>query len=283
MSETNTLISWPNWLSTLRQKQIVSPILEDPRTKLVPGSILGHSKESILGEAIGWGQADFSMTWRDLSPADRALLYAYFNQKGHIDELLIAFHQLFHSHVFELPPVLIDLGCGPFTAGLAFSSALPALKSFKYIGIDRASSMTELGEALALEAGQNIECERFWAQSVKDLIWPHGASYQEVIIIASYLLASPTVDIDEVLSDLTILLNKISLGSSCILYTNSIKPYPNRKLPELEETLSKHGFSKVVNENGSINRGSHPAGQQRKLRYALYVRQELNTLPLAAD
>ena len=247
------------------------------------GTILGHTKMDILGEAIEWGQADFSEAWRDLSPADLALLYAYFNQKGHIDELRIAFHQLFHSYGFEKPPVLIDVGCGPFTSGLAFTSALPAVKCFKYIGIDRALSMMELGEALALEASRFVECERFWSQDIKNVSWPYGVSYQDVIVVVSYLLASPTVNISEVVSDLAMLINKVSLGSSCVLYTNSVKPNPNRKLPELEEALTQNGFRHVVNENGIINRGSHSAGQQREFRYALYFRQELDTLPLATD
>jgi hypothetical protein len=283
MSTKNPSNSWPDWLSQLRKTKIVTPIVEDPRTKQRPGTILGHTKNEILREAIGWGQADFSEAWRDLSPADRALCYAFFNQSGHIDELLNAFHQLFHSHDFELPPILIDIGCGPFTSGLAFTSALPGVKCFKYIGIDRALSMTELGETLALEASRHVECERFWAKNIKELAWPYGASYQEVIVIASYLLSSPTVNINEVVSDLTMLINKISLGSSCVLYTNSAKPYPNRKLPALAEALSLNGFNNVVNENGRINRGTHSAGQERELRYALYVRQERDTLPLATD
>jgi hypothetical protein len=263
--------------------QIVSPILEDTRTKQQPGSILGHIKGDILDEAIGWGQADFSEPWRDLDPSERALLYAFFNQPGHIDELLIAFHQLFHSHVYRLPPVLIDVGCGPFTAGLAYSAALPAIRGYNYIGIDRAKSMTELGESLALAAGHNVSCQRIWAHNIRDVAWPYGVSYREVIVIASYLLASATVDIEDVVDGLTALLNKISLGASCILYTNSAKTYPNRRMPDFEKALFKKGFKKIVSEIGKFNRSSSAAGQERELRYALYVRQELDFLPLGTD
>ena len=65
-------------------------------------------------EAIGGGQADFDAPCGDLTPDDLALLYAYLNQKGHLEELVAAFGQLL-TRSKPPNPIVVDIGCGPFT------------------------------------------------------------------------------------------------------------------------------------------------------------------------
>ncbi len=95
------------------------------------------------------GQADFDSPCGGLSSDDLALLYAYWIQLGHVEELVEAFGQHLSGCNIDRP-VVIDLGCGPFTGGLAVASALEPPNGFTYIGMDRASAMRRLGERLAL-------------------------------------------------------------------------------------------------------------------------------------
>ena len=60
-------------------------------------------------------------------------------RRGHLEELTAAFRMLFgKSPVNE--PIVVDLGCGPCTGGLAIAGALGEQPSFDYIGVDRSSA-----------------------------------------------------------------------------------------------------------------------------------------------
>jgi hypothetical protein len=102
----------PSWLIDLRRELITNVLRDDPRT-VGRSDQLGVSTDRIFSEVIGGGQADFDAPWEHLSPDDRVLLYAHWNQIGHIEELHHAFTQLLGASTIS-DPVVIDLGCGPW-------------------------------------------------------------------------------------------------------------------------------------------------------------------------
>ena len=104
-------VKLPQWLQDVRQVEIVDRVRNDPRSR--PGTFFGLTRAEAM-DCIDWGQAQFDESWRDMSPADRALLYAYFNQKGHLEELTEVFQRVFANQTPEAP-IVIDLGCGPAT------------------------------------------------------------------------------------------------------------------------------------------------------------------------
>ena len=110
-------VELPQWLQELPTSEVVRPVLDDPRS--VHGSSLGLSSQEAL-DVIEWGQAPFDEPLGDLSPEDRVLLYAYFNQKGHLEELTDAFRKIFANKVLK-DLIVVDLGCGPGTGGLALA------------------------------------------------------------------------------------------------------------------------------------------------------------------
>ncbi len=110
-------VSLPEWLKELRNTEIVRRVHNDPRS--TAGAVLGIAREAAM-EAAGWGQADFDSTWGSLTAEDRVLLYAHFFQKGHLEELYEAFRQIF-ADTHPDNPIVVDLGCGPFTGGLALA------------------------------------------------------------------------------------------------------------------------------------------------------------------
>jgi hypothetical protein len=85
----------PNWLVRLRRQEIIDVVNNHPTTH--DNLVLNLSAEEIFNQVIGGGQADFDTPYLHLSGAERALLYAYFNQLGHLEELIEAFSQLFKN------------------------------------------------------------------------------------------------------------------------------------------------------------------------------------------
>lgn len=274
----------PSWIHSLRRSEVVDRIDHDPRTSA--DHPLGVHRDRVFNEVIGGGQADFAAPWGPLSPDDRALLYAYMNQKGHVLELLSAFRMLLARSGGLRSPVVLDLGCGPFTAGLAISDVLGGGTPWTYVGVDRAESMRTLGERLARAApphGYAASVERIWRPSVADVEWKSAPSWRPVIIVASYLLASPTLSVDELVSQTVELLDTIGRGPVTLLYTNSQYDGPNRNFPNFRRALEAHGFSVVADDQGEVRVAEFRGERLRKLRYALFQRQARDVLNIGGS
>ena len=231
--------------------------------------------------AIRGGQADFDDPRGDLSSDDLALLYAYLNQKGHLEELITAFSQLFADSA-EKPqnPVVVDLGCGPFTGGLALAATFGHNTCFDYIGIDCADSMRRLGERLAHSSLVPGRVTTHWAARINALQWEEPPGWREVIVIISYLFASPTLDAEVVFMELDRLLRQLGYGAVTLLYTNSTREELNRQYPGFRQRLERAGFRVWADDQGEIAIERRSGSQERKLRYALFRRPQQETLAL---
>jgi hypothetical protein len=243
----------PPWLKTLRDSEIVGRVKNDPRT--AAGKLLGVEPDRVKNEVICWGQADFDAPWEHLSADERALLYAYFNQLGHIEELTEAFRMLFAATRPTDPPIVVDLGCGPFTGGLAMAGVLGPELPFTYIGVDRAAAMHRLGEALAVAAERldgMRDVQRLWSKDLASLRWVSPPSWPPVFVIVSYLLASPTLDATALITELEGLLAQLGRGPVTVLYTNSTTSQANRSFPTFRAALENAGFELAANDAGLI-------------------------------
>lgn len=268
----------PNWLNRLRAVEIVDRIRNDPRS--TGGTLFGMDMEEAFS-AIGGGQANFDDPRGDLSPGDLALLYAYLNQKGHLEELTTAFSQLFASSA-EKPhnPIVVDLDCGPFTGGLALAATFGHNPCFDYIGIDRADSMRRLGDRLARSRFVPGQMTTHWAASINALQWQEPPRWREVMVIISYLFASPTLDTEVVFNDLDRLLQQLGHGAVTLLYTNSPQEKPNRQYPGFRQSLEEAGFQVWADDQGKIAIERGNGLQERNVRYALFHRPQRQTLTL---
>jgi hypothetical protein len=265
-------MSVPSWLQDLRRSEIVEVV----KARSAPGTILGVPEERVM-RALGGGQADFTKPFEHLDVDDVALLYGYYLQKRHIEELTEAFRQLVQGT--ELAnPVVIDLGCGPFTGGLAFAAIHG--KPFTYVGMDRAASMCRLGEHLARRAIQTsgIQIEWQWTESLGELVWSRAPGWRPIIVIVSYLLASPTLDPVALVAELEATMPRIGRGPVTVLYTNAIGEEKNRAFPAFRAALEGSGFSMITNERGQIP----SANRVLELTYALFHRRAQTTLELGA-
>ena len=273
-------VALPNWLQQLRRTEIVDRVHHDARS--AADRPLGLTRDAAI-QAAGWGQALFDEPMGDLSPLDRALLYAYFLQLGHIEELITACRQLFDGAERLENPVVLDLGCGPFTGGLAVASELGQRSRFEYLGIDQSQAMCDLGARLATAAASLAETPQIdhrWARRIESITWSSAPGWRPVLVIVSYLLASPTVDPAALIAELEGLLERIGRGSVTVLYTNSVRPTPNLAFPTFRSALCRVGFDLIADDAGAIAVSRMTGTRTRELRYALFHRQKRTTLRL---
>ena len=271
----------PDWLETLRRAEVFDRLMNDPRS--VARTALGVDSRDATRLAAGWGHADFDEPWRNLSPDDRVLLYAHYFQRGHLEELLTAFEQLFGVSERPRNPIVVDVGCGPFTGGLAIASLFPRDSQIDYVGIDVSSAMRRLGARLAAAAEMVPELPRIrrhWATDVPSAIWSEAPGWRPVIVIVSYLLESRTLDVAALIPDLDRLLKKLGRGSATVLYTNSIRDEANRNFPKFRTMLRERGFDPHTEDTGEIEVERRQATKTRRFRYALFYRPAQRTLDL---
>ena len=266
----------PAWLQGLRRTEIVRRVLDDPRSQ--GGTLLGLSADDAI-EAVGWGQADFDKPASGLSPDDLVLLYAYFLQRRHLEELTNAFRQMLSNQQLDDTPVVLDLGCGPCTGALALAAVLGSDASFEYIGVDRSAAMRRLGTRLAAFATRSpdaaeIHCQ--WAAEIDSIEWNSPPRWRTVLAIVSYLFASRTLDPTSLANDLNEFLKRIGRGQVAILYTNSARAGANRGLRDFADRLKQFGFRQIRDDVGRIE--SQRSDKWYELRYALFYRGRQNIL-----
>lgn len=262
---------WNDWLIELRRTYIVQPVMEDARNTKAIDTCLGHSKSWIFYSAIGGGQADFDQSIANLSPRDRVMLYAFFNQKGHVDELSHAFERLLPQPHHLNGATVLDIGCGPFTAGLSLANVVGDSVVFRYYGIDTSVMMRNFGGELAaatLKAGGlNVRSAINFYEGLDDVDFG-GLTAGWTIVILSYLLASDSLNIRDLVSQLLDACQRIGYGSIAILYTNTTREAAGAKYPELQEQLLAAGFVKKVDEKELLQEGS----RSRPVHYAFFFR-----------
>jgi hypothetical protein len=270
----------PEWLRTLREEIVLKPVQSDPRSDTSRRILLGVDQGIVFNEVINGGQADFTESWNNITPNERALLYAYLNQKGHLEELIYAFDKLFPGHTLPVDPIMIDIGCGPFTAGLAFAAIAQQPVRFDYIGVDRAESMMTLGERLAIKSNRHLNCRRTWTQDLNALTWDRPPGYRPVIVVMSYVFASPTISPSDLADQLAHTLGRVSHGRTVLLYTNSQYDRLNTNYPIFRSQLLRHSFTEHTHDKGTIEIRRSGEARPRHLQYAVLYRPELNVLNL---
>lgn len=270
----------PSWLEKLKKKRVTDVLRRDPRSNSV--GLLGIPAAEVFERVIGGGQADFDEPIDGLTGADRARFYAHYNQLGHLTELIVALTMLLKGFSTD-DMIVMDVGCGPFTGGLAFAAVCGPTCRFTYFGVDRSVAMRELGEEFANEAtvlGGMHDSPRHWVGSLTEVRPAATPGWRPVLVVVSYLLASPTVDPIALVEELDAALVRLGRGPVAVLYTNSPKDWPNRSFPAFQAELEKRGFVSAANASGQVAVVTAAGTKDRTLRYALFHRPEQNRLIL---
>ncbi len=120
--------------------------------------------------------------------------------------------------------------------------------------------MRRLGERLA-SAGERSHgmprIQRRWAKDIASLDWDRAPGWRPVIVIVSYLLASPTLDAVALVAELDGLLTRLGRGPVTVLYMNAIGTNANRRFPDFRAALHDADFVTVTEDTGVIETQRH--------------------------
>lgn len=270
-----------SWLFAVRKEQIVDQVVNDPRDKRIDGARLGVAIPWIFRHALGGGQANFDEPIGALSSRDRVMLYAFLLQKGHILELTYAFNRLFADRQQLSGATVLDVGCGPFTAGLALANSCGNEVAFHYFGVDTSQSMCTLGAELAAGAkdagGLNTATRVEFFDSL-DRVEPGQMQAGWTIVILSYLLASQSIDVTALVTQLVRACNRIGVGPVALLYTNSGRAEARVAFPQFRDLLVAEGFTLEIEAVETLTF----AEKERSIHYALFKRIAAPKIPLRA-
>ena len=151
---------------------------------------------------------------------------------------------------------------------------------FDYIGVDRADSMRRLAARVACSDLVPGRVTTHWAPDIESVKWREPPRFREVIVIVSYLFASPTLDAEAMFGDLERLLCRLGRGAVTLLYTNSMRQEANSQYQGFRERLEEAGFRVHVEDQGKIVIERWNRREERELYYALFRRPSQRILPL---
>jgi SAM-dependent methyltransferase len=135
-------------LQRILKKNINDKVLNDYRSD-GNDRFLGEDKFTISQMILEKGRTDFRKSSLGFSAAEKVLLYSYFNMKTHIDTCECVLNKQKHvlSKLLADDLHIYDIGCGPFTVGLAFADLFKNQK-FDYTCVDNSDEMLKMGSNL---------------------------------------------------------------------------------------------------------------------------------------
>jgi SAM-dependent methyltransferase len=269
------------WLDEIRRRLIIEPITNDPRETGASGTRLGVAISWIFRHAVGGGQASFDEPLEHFSSRDRVMLYALLLQKGHVDELTHAFGKLLSDSHQLHGATVVDIGCGPFTSGLALANVTDNRVVFRYFGVDTSQAMCTLGAELAEAAkeagGLNPLTSVEFTDSADHIDFgPMRSGW--TIVILSYLLASRTIDVELLTKQIVEFCRRIGPGPVALLYTNAAREEAREAFPEFRDCMIAAGFTVHIQALEELQYGDRP----RSIHYALFHRMTGASIPLSA-
>jgi hypothetical protein len=228
---------WSNPMNEVFNAEVNTPVLKHAKsTTGTDNKLMGFPFDFVRTEIIESGRADFSSSYihedyGTLSSVEVALLYCFVNMKKHFYSSYANFRlseqrltELFDEHD---QVVLIDIGCGPATSGLAFAELFKG-RQFKYYGIDRSVAMRNKARSM-MRAGKkhglvhkatSVVCHESWNN-----VGHEFGENSAVVINFSFFFASPFLkskDISE-LADFYFSIRHSGDSNVQISYTNSVK------------------------------------------------------------
>jgi SAM-dependent methyltransferase len=245
-------LQWSQAMEELFNRYITLPVLNHPKTDWETNVSLGYPFDFIRRQVIKMGRADFRdghdhHKFGDLSADEKVLLYCFINMKQHFFESLATFRH-YRSRLAPLVNaerrlLMIDLGCGPGTAALALAEIFDE-PTLHYVGLDQAKPMLEKARGLfeaakaasLLAPASRIKTTTSWSTARQAA----GALNKPVNVLlkASYLFASETLDVDDVCHLIRALRNRPVVERLLLTYTNSSADTAGQKFVSLKRKLA---------------------------------------------
>jgi hypothetical protein len=238
--------------------EIVDVVKEHPQTRF-NAILLGYTAETIRHDIISYGRADFRDGYEKLSADEKVLLYCYFNMRKHFFTSSFVFEKIYESlrAVFNDPEktvVFIDLGCGPMTSGLALADLhfekTGSKLNLNYVGVDIAQAMISKAERfLSYDIFSEASDSAFalsWNAISKPKLKSLVGLDNHIVINASYLFASSTLDEMDLAAFVKSLVRKYSTSKIYFIYQNPHRSDRNQKYLDFKAELIYQAYETNV-------------------------------------
>ena len=213
-------------LSELFKELVVKPF-EDPNplTQAWVNQVRNRDSEYRRQTILGQGQTNFDKPFEGLTPEDKVLIYCLHYMPMH----LFSSYHIFTKHLTSVSDkvIFIDFGCGPLTSGIAFWASTRQ-SDITYVGIDSSQGMRD--KAREINQHGPYESEPFFrkgrvtsdwnrlSQSLDDYIM--RGDQTQIIFNFCYLLASNTLDIENLSNILIQIVEKYNQHKMFVIYQN---------------------------------------------------------------
>jgi len=280
-------LQWSKAMEALHSAGVADLVQRDPRTDWDDDRrvSLGYPFETIRTDVVKHGLADFNEGYRsefgELSADDKVLLYCYVYLKLHFFETLATFRHykqsidvMFNS---QRAGLMIDMGCGPGTAGLALADCLSVPK-LSYYGLDRAKPMLRKAKSLltaAVDTGLLHKETKIGATSSWSILHHNITSMKtpcNVHVNATYLFASASLVVEDVCSVVNHLIDNPNVKEVVFTFLNSAAAQKSAKFRQFAK-ISHGKFSADEPQNVTIEYHKKRNGQS--IAQATFVRQLL--------
>jgi len=167
-----------------------------------------YDNRTIREQVLKNGRTDFREPYDEISPEEKVILYCFFNMKKHFftsyavfERILPSLQAVFNQEGYE--PIMIDLGCGPMTSGIAIADLMMATTgiplTFTYVGVDIAPAMiakAKTFESSALFANSKFYYWLDWDEIDFSVLYAVAGQHNPVVFNASYMFASDSLDVE---------------------------------------------------------------------------------------
>jgi len=248
----------PN-IESLFESKIITLVKEHLDT-IWPSTLLGYTSNIIRPDVLKYGKANFDDSYQGLTPDEIVLLYCYFNMRKHFFTSYSIFERIenldkYFSNDESLKPIFIDLGCGPATSLIALadfiSNKTKQSVSLSYIGIDISESMIRKAKDFVLGIDINSESQisffKSWDESYGAIAKLKDKT-NLIIINASYLFASESLNVDNLVNFINKLFEKNIGIPIFFIYQNPIDENKNIKFLELKQKVDKLRMVKAISD-----------------------------------
>jgi len=194
-------------------------------------AIKNNHRNNILNQ----GRTDFAITSDGLTPAQKVDLYCFYYFQMHFTSSYRFYLQekdFLQASMKGKSVYFIDIGCGPFTSGLAFNSWLSKFAdlqttSINYFGVDISKHMIEKAKSVASNTSK-LNFTPVFFEDKDQIIDIRNIVQKDILIILnySYLFASNSLVVEDFLSFTRDLLNTYcnqdnpEIGNAIILQQN---------------------------------------------------------------
>src|SRR5262249_2704041 len=207
------------------------------------------------------GRASFLQEKNGLTPRDQIIVYCYYYMHMHAVSGLHVFLRGLKDHKLKFlkNPVFVDFGCGPLTSAVSLAWYNMVVNPngerdglfLHYIGIDRSTPMlshaqgaTKIGELFHEKSTFDFVTRMEAPKVVPQLIDKYRGKAKELTIIlnCSYYFGSHSLNVKNLVSFITYLLNHVADDPVCFVFQNPWCGAVNEKWEQFKNDMGKKLF-----------------------------------------